>query len=197
MQRACQIAVVIAAVLALAACASSNPKLLHLRKDQPGPDEFLILPTKPLDAPANYSTLPPPTPGGTNLADHVPEEDLAVALGGKASAVQPGRGIPAADGTLVASAGRYGLQPDIRSQLAAEDLYFRQHHNSRLLERVFGTNTYFRAYRSQSLDQYAELARLRSLGLQTSQVPPKPKKKKGSSSSNASTIPACSSRRCR
>ncbi len=34
-----------------------------------GPDEFAILPTKPLEMPADVAALPPPTPGAANRAD--------------------------------------------------------------------------------------------------------------------------------
>jgi hypothetical protein len=37
---------------------------------------------------------------------------------------------------------------------------------------MFGTNVYFRAYRQQALDRYAELERLRRMGVRTPAAPP-------------------------
>ena len=154
--------------LTLAACERQNPQLFNLRKTDRTPDEFSILPTKPLETPPDLAALPPPTPGGANRSDRVPEAEAIAALGGNAAA---GRG---ADGALVASVSRYGVQGGIREQLAAEDLEFRRKNDGRLLERVFNVNVYFKAYRSQSLDQYAELYRLRRAGVRTVAAPPDP-----------------------
>ena len=43
----------------LAAC--SDQGIRHLSSNGDGPDEFRIVPSKPLEAPANYSSLPAPT----------------------------------------------------------------------------------------------------------------------------------------
>jgi len=115
--------------------------------------------------PDNYTTLPTPTKGGTNLVDPTPLADATIALGGN-----PAGGIR--DGGLVNHASRYGVSPGIRTALAKEDLEFRRKNDGRLLERVFNVNVYFKAYRKQSLDQYAELERLRRLGVRTSSAPP-------------------------
>lgn len=151
----------------LAACGSKDPKLMNMRSDG-GPDEFAIMPTKPLQAPDSYTELPEPTPGGTNLTDPTPEADAVAALGGRTS----GGGISAADAALVNQASRFGVTSDIRNVLAAEDLEWRRDHDGRLLERVFKVNVYYKAYAAMSLDQYAELARLRALGIWTPSAPP-------------------------
>ena len=135
-----------------------------------GPDEFAIVPTKPLVIPENLAALPEPNPGGTNLADPTPLADAAAALGGNAGVLNR----PSGDGALVAAATRYGVDPSIRATLAAEDLAYRRANDGRLLERLFSTNVYFKAYEPLALDQYAELERLRRLGLRTSTVPPEP-----------------------
>jgi hypothetical protein len=160
------------AVVALAACSRSEgePRLLNLRTSGSGPDEFAILPTKPLQQPEDYAALPEPTPGGTNRTDPTPAADLAVALGGRAEAV--GRG--GVDGGIVTYASRFGVAPDIRETLAAEDLEFRRRNDGRLLERLFSVNVYYRAYRSQSLDKYRELERFRAAGVRTPAAPPNP-----------------------
>jgi len=160
------------AVVALSACGRSDrePRLLNLSSAGEGPDEFAILPTKPLEQPEDYATLPPPTPGGTNRTDPTPEADLAVALGGRAEAVARS----GVDGGIVTYASRFGVAPDIRAQLAAEDLEFRRQNDGRILERLFNVNVYYRAYRAQSLDQYRELERFRAAGIRTPAVPPDP-----------------------
>ncbi len=160
------------ALAVLGACSPrpENPILMNVAAAQRGPDEFSILPTRPLQAPPSLSALPTPTPGGTNLVDPDPRADVAVALGGRADAVRGGG--TAADGALIAHVSRRGVAPDIRSQLAAEDLEFRQRNNGRILERAFATNVYQRAYREQALDQYAELERWRRAGARTPAAPP-------------------------
>lgn len=156
----------LAAVVTLSACdRSKDPQLLNVKASQDGPDEFAILPNKPLTQPENYTTLPQPTPGGTNRTDLTPFADATIALGGN-----PNGGI--SDGGLVNHASRYGVTPSIREQLAKEDLEFRRKNDGRLLERVFNVNVYFKAYRKQSLDQYRELERLRRLGVRTVSAPP-------------------------
>ena len=159
----------LAALALVAACASDRPQLLNLRSDGPGPDEFAILPTKPLRQPESYTALPPPMPGAANLVDPTPEADVAVALGGNPAVL--GRG---ADPGIVTYAGRFGVARDIRPALAAEDLAFRRRRDGRLLEQVFNTNTYFDAYERQALDQYRELDRFRRAGVRTPAAPPEP-----------------------
>lgn len=168
------------AALALSACGGGDkapPKLMHLRSQTRSPDEFAILPTKPLTMPADLKALPDPTPGGTNITDPTPEADAVAALGGNPAAVTPGK-IAAANATLVGYAGRFGTAADIRSVLAAEDLDFRRRHNGRLLQRLFSATTYFSAYRPMELDPYEELAYWRRLGVRNVSAPPESEQKK-------------------
>ena len=51
-------------------------------------------------------------------------------------------------------------------------LQFRRDNNGKVMERLFNTNVYFKAYLEQSLDQHAELARWRRAGVRTSAAPP-------------------------
>ena len=163
------------AILSLAACGGSEqPELMNIRSSASGPDEFVILPTKPLELPEDMAALPEPTPGGSNRTDPSPEVDAIAALGGNPAAVARGRGIPSADGALLSHAGRFGVSGTIREQLAAEDLEYRRQNDGRLLERLFNVTVYFRAYRPLSLDQYAELERWRARGVRTSAAPPDP-----------------------
>lgn len=160
--------IVTMAVLALAGCDSKGePELMNIRTRSP--DEFAIVPPKPLEMPQDLSALPAPTPGGSNLTDPRPLDDAAIALGGKPGSTG---GIPAADGSLFAHASRFGLDAAIRQTLAAEDLEWRRDNNGRVLERLFNVNVYYKAYRKMALDQHAELARWRRAGARTPAAPP-------------------------
>jgi len=162
--------IAVAAMVTLAACGGKgDPQLMNLRTGQ-GPDEFAIVPPKALEMPENLGDLPEPTPGGYNRTDQNPEADAAVALGGKPSAAG---GIPASDAALYAHAARFGMDGGIRGTLASEDLDWRRDNNGRILERLFNVNVYYNAYRKQRLDQQAELARWRALGVRTPSAPPR------------------------
>jgi Protein of unknown function (DUF3035) len=160
----------VAAALLLSGCGNDDtPILMNVRASGNGPDEFSILPPKPLEMPETLAALPAPTVGGTNRTDPTPKEDAIIALGGNPQAAG---GVPAGDGALVNYAARSGIAADIRTTLATEDLAFRRDNNGRLLERIFNVNVYFKAYADQSLDQYADLARWRRLGARTPSAPP-------------------------
>ena len=161
-------AAILATLLLLAACGGGEPSLFNARSPDRTPDEFAIVPSRPLETPPTLASLPPPTPGGTNRTDRAPRADAIAALGGR-----PGAGAPA-DGALVGAVGRYGVAGDIRSRLAAEDLAFRRDNAGRPLDRLLNRNTYFRAYAPLSLDQHAELRRLRQAGVRTVAAPPDP-----------------------
>lgn len=166
-----KLGIAFAAALALSACGDKEPRLMNLRSTTAGPDEFGIVPTKPLQMPEDLAELPPPTPGGTNITDPTPEADAVAALGGNPARLER-RGVPAGDGALVAQASRFGSTAAIRETLAAEDLEFRRKNDGRLLERLLNVSVYFKAYAPMSLDQEAELERWRKLGLRTPAAPP-------------------------
>ena len=161
------------ALLALSACSRSGdgPFLMNAAAYNDSPDEFSIVPTAPLQAPPNFSDLPAPTPGGTNLVDPNARAQAVEALGGRISAEQT-RGIPSADAGLVRYASRSGTTEGIRATLAAEDLEFRRSNRPRILERMFNTNTYRQAYSDQILDPQEELRRWRERGVGTPSAPP-------------------------
>jgi len=161
-------------VMGLSACSRDrDPNLMRLRSATP--DEFAILPTKPLEMPRSFAELPEPAPSGTNRADRRPEDEAIAALGGRPERVnQPG--IPAGDAGLVAAAGRYGVNPTIRATLAEEDRDIRRRQGGRLLERLFGVNTYYRTYRPQAVPAYDELDRFRAAGRRTPAAPPEPER---------------------
>jgi hypothetical protein len=162
----------IVTTLALAGCERGEPRLLNLTALQSGPDEFAILPNKPLQEPTSFTELPKPTLGQSNLGDSTPLRDAVAILGGSPQRLNSdGR---AGDNAVLAHAGRYGTDANIRSALAASDLEFRQVNRGLLLERAANVNVYFRAYAKQALDQHAELARLRGAGVRTPAAPPLP-----------------------
>ena len=152
----------------VAACGRDAPRLLNLTNDDAGPDEFAILPTLPLEMPPSFAELPTPTPGGANRTDPDPEAAAIAALGGDITRAGGG------NGGLVGYATRFGIGAGIRETLAAEDLEYRRQNDGRLLERAFSVNVYHRAYGPVSLDQYAELERLRRAGIRTPAAPPDP-----------------------
>ena len=153
-------------LLALAACGRNDPRLLNLRADGEGPDEFGILPSRPLELPDDLQTLPAPTLGGTNRADPDPAADVAAARGGNINRARAG------SESMVGYVTRFGVGQGIRDTLASEDLEFRRRNDGRILERIAAVNVYHRAYRDMSLDRYAELERLRAAGIRTPAAPP-------------------------
>lgn len=161
-------------LLTLAACSRGDtPRLMNARSSATGPDEFSILPTQPLQAPSDFTSLPTPTPGGSNLVDADPRAEIATALGGNVAAERT-NGIPAADASLVRYVDRNGVSADIRATLAAEDEAFRRRHSPRLLERMFGTNVYRQAYAEQILNPDAEILIWRSRpGVRLPAAPPR------------------------
>ncbi len=146
----------------------TQPSLMNLQSQGTGPDEFLVLPTGPLTQPKNYSKLPLPTPGGKNRTDLNPGGDIITALGGD-------KNLTSKDPKLVKYVSRFGGITDIRSVLASDDLQYRKENDGLFLERLLKVNIYFKAYKKYSLDQYAEVERLRKLGVKTVSVPPRPK----------------------
>lgn len=170
MRRVMAVLTVAVVAMGLAGCASKPPDLMHAKANTPGfgPDEFAIVPNKPLQTPPNPKALPVPTPGSANLADADPTGDAIAALGGKVSAE---RSVPRKSALMVAVT-RFGTDPAIRSELAAEDLAFRKKHRGMLLERLFRSNTYFKAYGREILDPYAELKLLAQSGVAVPDAPP-------------------------
>ncbi len=162
-------AIAVVAILTLGGC-SGDQSLMNVKSTGNGPDEFGVLPSKPLEMPQNLAELPPPVPGGANRTDLTPNADAIVALGGRPDVARGA--VPAGDGALAGYAGRYGVSSDIRQTLAAEDLEYRKDNKGRPLEKLFNLNVYYKAYKPQSLDQHAELERWRERGIRTVSAPP-------------------------
>ncbi len=132
-----------------------------------GPDEFQVLPSKPLQTPADLTALPDPTPGGANLVDDTPKADAAAALGGRRSAVVL-VGLPAVDGALVSYASRYGVDPGIREALSRKARKGRKDRRGFFLFRWLSGGL----FGGQVLAPYAETQRLRAAGVKTPSAPP-------------------------
>lgn len=136
-----------------------------------GPDEFAVVPSKPLSMPTDFTSLPAPNVGGANRVDQYPNQDAVAALGGNGSALTQTTS-RASETALLNSTTRYGVDANIRATLAKEDAAIRKNGGARLLERLAGQTISERTYRSQRLDVEAELIKLRARGVRTPTVPP-------------------------
>lgn len=157
-----------AAVMGLSACGSGQ--LMNIETGQNSPDEFAILPTRPLTMPPDLALLPEPTPGGASITDPNPAADAVAALGGNPARLAD-QGIGAADQALVAHAARRGSDPAIRQRLAQADADWRSGNRRRPLEALFGTSVYQRAYAPLALDSVAEQRRWQRAGALTQTSP--------------------------
>jgi hypothetical protein len=165
--------IMICLLLGLAACGNRDGDitLTKIKHTGNGPDEFSILPSKPLEPPEDMNVLPTPTPGGSNRTDQNPRADGIAALGGNPGALVAG-GISAADGALINHASRYGTNPGIRQTLRVEDEEIRRSHGRVNILNIGPNDDYTNAYRRQWLDAQAEFRRLRSAGVTTPSAPP-------------------------
>jgi hypothetical protein len=154
----------------VAGCAQKELRLI--RSTTRGPDEFQVLPPKPLPPPTDYATLPQPTPGGSNLVDPTPQADAVAALGGRTSALDPNGGIPAGDSALVTAASRHGVEPGVRESLAAADSKFRKRQRRTGRIKLFPVDRYEQAYRKQALEPFAVTEEFRRSGFGTPTSPP-------------------------
>jgi len=160
-------------ILGLAACGNRGEDfaLTRVKNTGNGPDEFSILPGKPLETPENLSALPAPTPGGANRTDKSPRADGIAALGGNPGALVAS-GVSAADGALLSHATRYGVTPGIRQTLRAEDEAVRRRHGRVNILNIGTNSDYNSAYRREWLDSYGEYDRLRRAGISVPAAPP-------------------------
>jgi hypothetical protein len=157
---------------ALAACGGRDGTLRDLRSFDRSPEEFAIVPNKPLELPEGAIDLPPPTPGGANRTDLTPKADAVASLGGNpAATVARGTAIPSGDAALVSTVSRFGRDGDIRAELAATDLEFRKR-KSLFTWSVVPRDDYAAAYSAQTLDPYLWLEAYRRAGLRTPTAPP-------------------------
>jgi Protein of unknown function (DUF3035) len=162
------IALALIAVTGLAACADKGLRQVTSRGD--GPDEFIIVPSKPLEQPESFSALPAPTPGSFNRTDQRPLEDSVARLGGQRSS--PNAAIPGQDGALVNHASRFGRDANIRATLAEADAKFRKRSSRLTRIRIVREDFYNRAYRRESLNPGRVAAQFRRAGVPTPSAPP-------------------------
>lgn len=164
---------VIGAFLVLAACGGRDRDfaLTEFRGTREGPDEFAVLPSKPLETPADLAALPAPTPGAANRTDQNPLADGVAAFGGNPAALAA-TGIPAADSSIVRHVSRYGTDPGIRQKLASEDEAFRLRRWRLNRWKIDKRDLYNEVYKRDWLNAYAELRRLRDRGIVTPTAPP-------------------------
>lgn len=159
--------------MAVSACGSRDGdiRLSRIKNTGNGPEEFNIVPGKPLQAPESYSALPAPTPGGNNITDPTPRADGVAALGGNPAALA-NTGIGRGDGGLVNYANRFGVVPGIRQTLAREDVEIRRQRGRVNILNIGRNDDYNLAYKRQWLDSRAEAIRLRRIGVPTPSYPP-------------------------
>lgn len=160
--------VVIIATAFLGAC--SNQGLIQMSSNSPGPDEFMVDPKKELIMPSSMSELPPPTPGQGNRADVDAQAEMLIALGGRPKSEDAP--IPAQDGALVSAASRFGVQPNVRTELAAEDAEFRRKRGRLTQFKIFPENEYADVYRPQALDPRDTAEAWQRAGADTPSFPP-------------------------
>ncbi|MCE2523673.1 MAG: DUF3035 domain-containing protein [Rhodobacteraceae bacterium] len=169
------IAMACAAVLFLSACSlrGGSEEVLSPKsgaKLRPT-DEFSAAPSRPIELPESVANLPRPSKARPDRAQKDAAGEALAALGGRRGGGNGG--IPAGDREFVAYASRLGTDKNIRLLLAAEDEEFRRGRQGKLLERWFNVNLYFRAYEEMTLDEYAELERLRRSDVRTPSAPPR------------------------
>ena len=162
--------IILTTTVALAGCGSKG--LRELQQPGAGPDEFLVMPAKPLTPPENYTSLPTPTPGGANLTDQNPQADAVAALGGNPTALNVGAEIPNSDGALVTASSRYGVDPTVRATLAAEDAAFRKRENRTARFKLFNVDRYEEAYKKQAINPFQINNIFRNAGAGTPSAPP-------------------------
>lgn len=155
------------APLALAACSEGGlAGTLRSTGAIATPDEFMVLPTRPLEMPESFSALPTPTPGAANRVDYQPHAEAIAGLTGA-----PGPAGNADGATLVAQAGP--RQPGIRQELAVEDVAWRNTHHGLLIPRLLAKDKDTVTYQPMILDAAGEFERLRAAGIQQPSAPPK------------------------
>ncbi len=173
MARVTKIGIALGLVALVSACGGEKRdiRLRNFNTAVGGPNEFAVIPGKPLQAPADFTALPDPTPGAGNITDQNPKGDAIAALGGNAARLVPA-GVPNTDAALTRHAARFGAQSGIRETLAAEDEDYRRRKSRFTKLKIVKTDRYREAYKPMSLNPQAEMARFRRLGVDTPSAPP-------------------------
>jgi hypothetical protein len=161
-----------ALTLAFAAVGCSDIGLRHLEAPGQGPDEFSVLPVKPLTQPKDYAFLPAPTLGGENLTDPNPKAEAVVALGGNESSLNANTAIPSTDAALVTASSRYGVAANTRQVVDAEDAEFRRKQGRLTRLRLFKVDRYSQISRRETLTPDRQNEAARQAGIETPSAPP-------------------------
>lgn len=163
---------ILAVTIGAAVAGCNNPGLRDLDPPGQGPDEFSVMPVKPLTQPKDYAFLPAPTPGGGNLTDPNPKADAVVALGGNANALNPNTAVPSSDAALVTASSRYGVPANTRELVQADDDAFRKRRGRWTGLRLFPVDRYAQVYERESIDPFQETDAARRAGIETPSSPP-------------------------
>ena len=151
-------------IFLLSACSSDDARLRDLYDVGTGPEEFAVLPSKPLTIPSNLKNLPVPDLAAGNLADPTPKRDLIETLGGS---IDNSISIPEKDKNLLKYVSRAGVDANIREELAEEDRKFLRRMGVLTSVKLFRVDRYNQIYRKMTLSAPKELERWRSLGVRT------------------------------
>ena len=157
-----------ALVLVLAGCGNTN--LRKMESDDKGPEEFAVVPLKPLEQPSNYAALPKPGNATPSITDPTPISDAITALGGTVESRDTTR-VPSSDRALIQRTDRFGTTPNIRAILALEDAQFRQRKSKTRQFQLKPRDPYSQLYEAETLDAFAELQKFRAAGVTTPAVP--------------------------
>ncbi|WP_111429012.1 DUF3035 domain-containing protein [Rhodobacteraceae bacterium DSL-40] len=159
--------VLLPAALALAGCTGNRSLAGILRNSgvTSTPDEFMVLPTRPLEIPQNLAELPPPTPGQPNRVDYQPQRIAVAGLTGREA--PPGT---ASAAPLLARMGP--IDPQIRAKLAVEDADYRSVSHGLFFERMFSRDKLEMMYRPMILDPGPVYEEMRARGVKVSTPPP-------------------------
>jgi len=161
--RAIATTIALGVVLTLSACGDDLDEerslLERVQVKQGGPDPFLIVERTALQIPSQLGALPVPQPGALSRVEVQPDNLVAAALGGTASASTATPGF--AEQQLLASLGATDVPADIRAQIEQDHQQTLEGADPGILTRAF--SGLGNPYRRQQLDPVAELVRLRQL----------------------------------
>ncbi len=114
----CRISGILVSLFLLSACSSDDTRLRDLYDVGTGPEEFAVLPSKPLTIPNNLTKLPAPDASAGNLADPTPKRDLIEKLGGS---IDDTDSISKRDKNLLEYVSRAGVDTNILAVDAIND----------------------------------------------------------------------------
>ena len=160
----CRVSGIFVTLFLLGACSSDDARLRDVYDVGTGPEEFAVLPSKPLTIPNNLKDLPVPDLAAGNLADPTPKLDLIEMLGGS---IDNSISIPAKDKNLLKYVSRAGVDTNIREELAKEDRKFLRRMGVLTSVKLFRVDRYNQIYQKMTLSAPKELERWRSLGVRT------------------------------